>query len=358
MEHRLDPWLILAVVGLLGASLPTLHSVSRVVGTNLLLRQMLWGVTGLVILWLMSRIRLDIYERLAPVLYGIGLAGLVAVLVFGVARGGNRAWIALGPITVQPSEFARVSTILLAAAWIAHRGVRNLRLHQTAVTAAIVALPVILIILEPDLGVALTYIPILVAALWLGGLPRFVWIVLIVIALIGANVTWRYVLKPYQKERVRTVVDPERDPFGAGYQVRQSKIAVGSGGVSGHGLGQGSQSQLRFLPAQHTDFAFAVWAEATGFVGTTLLLMAYALLLGRIANVALTTDSRYGAVLVVLVGAWLTFQVVVNLGMVLGWLPTTGVTLPLFSYGGSSLISTCAALGVVQAVWRYRLVNQ
>ncbi len=358
MEHRLDPWLILAVVGLLGASLPTLHSVSRVVGTNLLLRQMLWGVTGLVILWLMSRIRLDIYERLAPVLYGIGLAGLVAVLVFGVARGGNRAWIALGPITVQPSEFARVSTILLAAAWIAHRGVRNLRLHQAAVTAAIVALPVILIIVEPDLGVALTYVPILVAALWLGGLPRFVWVVLIVIALIGGNVTWRYVLKPYQKERVRTVVDPERDPFGAGYQVRQSKIAVGSGGVSGHGLGHGSQSQLRFLPAQHTDFAFAVWAEATGFVGTTLLLMAYALLLGRIANVALTTDSRYGAVLVVLVGAWLTFQVVVNLGMVLGWLPTAGVTLPLFSYGGSSLISTCAALGVVQAVWRYRLVNQ
>ncbi len=356
MEHRLDPWLILAVVGLLGASLPTLHSVSRVVGTNLLLRQMLWGVTGLVILWLMSRIRLDIYERLAPVLYGIGLAGLVAVLVFGVARGGNRAWIALGPITVQPSEFARVSTILLAAAWIAHRGVRNLRLHQAAVTAAIVALPVILIIVEPDLGVALTYVPILVAALWLGGLPRFVWVVLIVIALIGANVTWRYVLKPYQKERVRTVVDPERDPFGAGYQVRQSKIAVGSGVVSG--LGHGSQSQLRFLPAQHTDFAFAVWAEATGFVGTTLLLMAYALLLGRIANVALTTDSRYGAVLVVLVGAWLTFQVVVNLGMVLGWLPTAGVTLPLFSYGGSSLISTCAALGVVQAVWRYRLVNQ
>jgi len=349
VEHRLDPWLILAVVGLLGASLPTLHSVSRVVGTNLLLRQLLWGITGLLILWLMSMVRLDIYERLAPLLYGAGLAGLVAVLLFGVARGGNRAWIALGPITVQPSEFARISTILLAAAWIAHRSARNLRLHQAAVTAVIVAFPVLLIIFEPDMGVAVTYLPILVAALWLGGLPRYVWVLLIIAGLIGTNVTWRYVLKPYQKERVRTVVDPERDPFGAGYQVRQSKIAVGSGGLSGHGLGQGSQSQLRFLPAQHTDFAFAVWAEATGFVGTTVLLLAYALLLGRIANVALTTESRYGVVLVVLVGAWLTFQVVVNLGMVLGWLPTTGITLPLFSYGGSSLISTCAALGVVAA---------
>jgi rod shape determining protein RodA len=283
---------------------------------------------------------------------------LLAVLAFGVARGGNRAWIALGPITIQPSEFARIGTILLAAAWIAHRSSRKLRIHHAAVTAVIVVVPMVLIILEPDLGVALTYIPIVVAALWLGGLPRAVWVLLVILAIVGAIVTWQSVLKPYQKERVRTVLDPERDPFGAGYQVRQSKIAVGSGGLSGHGLGQGSQSQLRFLPAQHTDFAFAVWAEATGFMGTTLLLLAYALLLGRIATVALTTEDRFGVVLVVLVGAWLTFQVVVNLGMVLGWLPTTGITLPLFSYGGSSLISTCVALGIVQSVWRYRLVNQ
>lgn len=358
MEHRLDLWLLLAVVALLGASLPTLNTVSRVVGTNLLLRQLLWGVAGLSILWLMSRIRLDLYERLSPLLYGIGLVALAVVLVFGVARGGNRAWIALGPITVQPSEFARVGTMLMAALWIANRSARNLRIHHAAVTALIVAAPVLLIVLEPDVGVALTYFPILVAALWLGGLPRSVWVLLIVLAVVGANATWRYGLQPYQKERVLTVLDPDRDPFGAGYQVRQSKIAVGSGGITGHGLGQGSQSQLRFLPAQHTDFAFAVWAEATGFVGTTLLLLAYALLLGRIARVALTTESRFGVVLVVLVGTWLTFQVVVNLGMVLGWLPTAGVTLPLFSYGGSSLISTCAALGIVQAVWRYRLVNQ
>jgi rod shape determining protein RodA len=157
---------------------------------------------------------------------------------------------------------------------------------------------------------------------------------------------------------VLTVFQPERDPFGAGYQVRQSKIAVGSGGASGQGLGHGSQSQLRFLPAQHTDFAFAVWAEATGFVGGTILLLGYALLLARIGNAALTSEGRHGLILAVLIGSWLVFQVVVNIGMVLGWLPTTGVTLPLFSYGGSSLVSTCAALGVVQSVWRHRLVNR
>jgi rod shape determining protein RodA len=350
--------MLLAVVALLGMSLPTLNTVSRVVGTNLLVRQVLWGAAGLVILWLMSQVRLDLYERLAPVLYAGGLVALVVVLFVGVARGGNRAWVAFGPVTVQPSEFARLGTILLCAAWIANRAGRNLKIHEVLITVLIVAIPVALIVAEPDMGVALTYLPIMVAALWLGGMPRMIWVLMIVLAIVGAHATWKYGLKPYQKERVMTVLNPDRDPFGAGYQVRQSKIAVGSGGVSGQGLGQGSQSQLRFLPAQHTDFAFAVWAEATGFVGTTFLLLTYALLLGRISIVALRAENRHGVVLAVLVCAWLTLHIVVNLGMVLGWLPTTGITLPLFSYGGSSLISTCAALGIVQSVWRNRLVNQ
>jgi rod shape determining protein RodA len=178
------------------------------------------------------------------------------------------------------------------------------------------------------------------------------------IAAVGSAVAWRTALKPYQKERVLTVMDPERDPYGAGYQVRQSKIAVGSGRVVGQGLGRGSQSLHRFLPAQHTDFMYAAWAEATGFLGATGLLLAYALLVGRIGFTALTVESKYGLVVCSLVASWLSFQIVVNLGMVIGWLPTTGVPLPLFSYGGSSLLSTCAALGVVQSSWRYRLVNQ
>jgi len=358
VEHRIDSWMVLAVVGILGASLPTLHTLSRVVGSNLLLRQAAWGAAGLLILWVLSGVRLDLYERSAPLVYGVGLITLLIVLAFGVSRGGNRAWIAVGPLTVQPSEFVRVATILIVAAWLANRSKSRLKIPEIAVATAMVGAPVVLIALEPDLGVALTFLPILGGALWLGGLPRTVWLVLIVLALLGAYTTWEHLLKPYQKERVMTLIDPGRDPFGTGYQVRQSKIAVGSGGMSGQGLGSGSQSQLRFLPAQHTDFAFAVWAEATGFLGTTALLLAYALLAGRIGAAALGAGSRHGTILAALVGAWLVFQVFVNLGMVLGWLPTTGVTLPLFSYGGSSLISSCAALGIVQAVWRQRLVNQ
>ncbi len=358
MEHRIDPWLILAVVGIIGASLTTLHTISRVVGTNLLLRQAIWGAIGLFVLLLLSLVRLDIYERLAPAVYAMALVALVLVLVAGEARGGNRAWIAVGSVTIQPSEFARLATILMGAAWLAHRGGGKLRLGEVGVAFIIVAGPIALIWLEPDLGVGLTYLPVLAGMLILGGVPRAVWITLIVLAIVGAAASWKYVLQPYQKERVLTVLQPERDPFGAGYQVRQSKIAVGSGGINGQGLGRGSQSQLRFLPAQHTDFAFAVWAEATGFLGTTVLMLGYALLLSRIAKVALTSDSRHGLVLAALIGGWLVFQVIVNLGMVVGWLPTAGITLPLFSYGGSSLVSTCAALGVVQSVWRHRLVNR
>jgi rod shape determining protein RodA len=231
-----------------------------------------------------------------------------------------------------------------------------LSLRDGLLITAIVGAAVILVVAEPDLGVALTYLPLIGAALWIGGLPARTWLLITVLSLVGLGVLWQAGLKPYQRERVLTVMDPERDPFGSGYQVRQSKIAVGSGRVAGQGLGQGSQSLLRFLPAQHTDFAFAVWAEGTGFLGTTLLLAAYGLLVLRIGLTALATESRHGLVLATLVGSWLAFQIIVNIGMVLGWLPTTGITLPLFSYGGSSLLATCIGLGLVQSVWRHRLL--
>jgi len=358
MEHRIDAWLILAVAGILGASLVTQNAVAGVVGTQLLARQLLWASCGMLTLLALSRIRLDFYARLAPLVYVLGLAALVAVLFFGEMRSGTRGWFAVGPLTIQPSEFARVATILMVAAWLGRRRGTRLSAKETSVLVALVGAAAGLVALEPDLGVTLTYLPVAVTALWLGGLPRWAWIGLVVLAILFSVTAWHAVLKDFQKERVMTVLDPERDPYGVGYQVRQSKIAVGSGGVAGQGVGHGSQSLLRFLPAQHTDFAFAVWAEATGFVGATGLLLAYALLLYRIGMAAAVAENRHGLVLAILVGAWLAFQVVVNLGVVLGLLPTTGITLPLFSYGGSSLLSTCAALGVVQSVWRHRLVNQ
>jgi len=358
VENRIDAWLILAMTAVLGTSLATLVAVARVVGSQLLVRQLLWGATGLALVWLLSLVHPAVFERLSAPAFALGLAALVAVLVFGQMRAGTRAWFAIGSLTVQPSEFARLATVLMLAAWLARRSRGTLTAVDSLAIGTVVAAPVALVLLEPDLGVAITYVPLLVAALWIGGLPARMWGVLALLAVLAAGLAWHTVLKPYQKERVLTIVDPERDPYGAGYQVRQSKIAVGSGRLIGHGLGSGSQSLLRFLPAQHTDFAFAAWAEATGFVGATALLVAYALLLARVGLVATNAGSKFGLVVAALVGAWLAFQVVVNLGMVLGWLPTTGIPLPLFSYGGSSMLSTCAALGIVQSIWRHRLVNR
>lgn len=358
MEHRIDAWMILAVAGILGASLVTQNAVSEVVGTQLLARQLVWAVGGMLTLLVLSRVRLDHYARLAPLIYGLGLLALVLVLLFGDVRSGTRGWFAIGPLTLQPSEFARVATILMVAAWLGRRSGRMLSAKEATVVVSVVLAAAALVALEPDLGVTLTYVPVAVTALWLGGLPRWAWVWLVVLAVALGVVAWNTTLKDFQKERVLTVLDPERDPYGVGYQVRQSKIAVGAGGLVGQGVGQGSQSLLRYLPAQHTDFAFAVWAEATGFVGASGLLLAYALLLYRIGMAAAVAENRHGLVLAILVGAWLAFQIAINLGMVLGLLPTTGITLPLFSYGGSSLLSTCIALGVVQSVWRYRLVNQ
>ncbi len=358
VEHRLDPWLALAVLALLGVSLATLNALDRVMGANLLLRQVVWGGLGLALMWLVSRAHLALLRRAAPVLYGLSLVLLGAVLLAGEMRGGNRAWFALGPLTVQPSEFARVGTLLMVAAWLAGREGRRLSAWEALRLVGIVAIPMAMVLAEPDLGVALTYLPIAAVGLWLGGLDLRLWVVLVLAAVLGAGLAWQLALKPYQKERLLTLVDPERDPYGAGYQVRQSKIAVGSGRLAGAGLGRGTQSNLRFLPAQHTDFVFAAWAEATGFVGSISVLLAYALLLARIAAAATAAEDRHGAALATLVGAWLAFQVLVNIGMVVGWMPTTGITLPLFSYGGSSFLACCLGLGLVQSVWHSRLVNQ
>lgn len=358
MGSRIDGWLFLGIVGVVGASLANLYAVGGVVGEGLFLRQAIFGCIGFIVLWLCSLVDATTWQRAGAVLYGLGLLALVAVLVLGVVRSGTRGWFVLGPLTLQPSEFARVGAMLLVATYIGRREESRLKPMALLGLGVIISVPVALILLQPDLGVALTYVPVLIAGLWLAGLPTRVWVALFLLATVAVGVAWTTALKPYQRDRVLTVFDPDRDPYGAGYQVRQSHIAVGSGGFSGQGLGQGSQSVLRFLPAQHTDFAFATWAEATGFLGTSWLLIAFALILWRLWIIAMTSGDRFGLVVAMVVASWLAFQVVVNLGMVLGLLPTTGVPLPLFSYGGSSLLSTCVTLGIVQAVWRSRLVNR
>ena len=356
--RRLDLWMLLAIA-VIGscAYLAQLSTAEALAHPGFATRQLVWFAVGTLLLLLFAFADYRVLVRFAPLLYAGSVVVLTGMLFLAPVRAGTRAWFAIGPYTVQPSEFARIATILAVAALAGEHRQGQLTLRVTARLAGIVVLPMLLIALEPDLGVALTYVPILIAALWLGGLPWRAWVALLLGAAALTGAAWLWYLKPYQKERILTFMDPDRAPYGAGYQQRQSRIAVGSGGLTGKGLHAGTQSQLRFLPAQHTDFIFAVWAEETGFAGTAPLIAAYALLVMRMFVISLQARDRTGGIVAAVAGAVLATQITVNLAMVTGLAPTTGITLPLMSYGGSSVMAVCIMLGIVQNVWRLRYAN-
>jgi rod shape determining protein RodA len=356
--RQLDPWLLGAFLLIATCSFLAQNSTAQALDSpGFATRQLVWLFLGAGVVVVLGLSDYRVWARAAPALYALSLGLLAAMLVFAPLRAGTRSWIGFGSFGGQPSEVVRVVTILLIGLLAAEHRQRRSDLAGVVRLCAVVATPMVLIALQPDLGVSLTYLPILLAALWLGGLPWRVWTALLLAALALAGAAWLWYLKPYQRERVLTFLDSDRAPLAAGYQQRQSRIAVGAGGLTGRGLKSGTQSQLRFLPAQHTDFIFAVWAEETGFAGAGLLLAAYATLLMRIFLVAIAARDRLGAVIAGCVGSWLAAQTIFNLAMVLGLAPTTGITLPLLSYGGSSILATCLGLGLVQSIWRLRFAN-
>lgn len=320
-------------------------------------RQLVWLGVGFVLMILFGLADYRVLARFSPLLYSASLAALIALFLAAPLRAGTRSWFAFGTFTVQPSEFARVATILAVAALAAEQRQSQLDLPTFSRLLAVVGVPAALIALQPDLGMALTYGPILLAALWLGGLPWKAWVAILLGAVSLAGAAWLWYLKPYQKERILTFIDADRAPYSTGYQQRQSRIAVGSGRLAGKGLHSGTQSQLRFLPAQRTDFIYAVWAEETGFIGAALLLIAYAALVLRIFVVAATARDRVGALFAGCSGLVLAVQILVNTAFVTGLAPTTGITLPLMSYGGSSIMAAAITLGLVQSIWRLRYAN-
>lgn len=356
--RRLDPWLSAAFAVIAVCSYLAQDSTAQALDSPAYSsRQLVWLLLGAATMVAVGLSDYRVWARLAPALYALSLVVLLGMLVLAPVRAGARSWLGIGSFGGQPSELVRVVVILLVGLLAAEHRQRRSDLAGVLRLAAIVAAPMVLIALQPDLGVSLTFLPVLLAALWLGGLPWRLWTALLLAALALAGAGWAWYLKPYQRERILTFLDSERAPLAAGYQQRQSRIAVGAGGLTGRGLKSGTQSQLRFLPAQHTDFIFAVWAEETGFVGASVLLAAYAALLMRLFLIALAARDRLGAVVAGCIGAWLAAQTVFNLAMVLGVAPTTGITLPLLSYGGSSILATSIALGLAQSVWRLRFAN-
>ena len=320
-------------------------------------KQALFVVAGLAAATFFAVFDYRLLLRSSPGLFAVSLLPLVWLPIFGPTIAGAKSWIRLfGGFQLQPSELARVSTVLLLA-WILENDDRPLLSPKTVgVLVATVGIPIALVLLQPDLGVALTYVPFLLAALYLGGLPARVWGALVLAGTLAAGASW-FVLKDYQKDRIRTFLDPDLAARGAGYQVRQARIAIGSGGILGKGWKEGTQSRLGFLPVRHADFIFAALAEERGFAGVAIVVGLYGLFLARGFAIARDARDRGGSMLVLLVVLNVAAQAAANIAMNVGVLPTTGITLPFVSYGGSSIIATWAMAGLVLSVAQRRFVN-
>ncbi len=323
-------------------------------------QQILWLVGGLLAMFILSLID---YHRLIDWvhwIYGFCLISLVAVLVVGTKVLGARRWIKLpGGIHFQPSEWVKLVLIVAVTRYFANRVGRELTWSDIFKAMALVGVPMLLVLKQPDLGTALIYSPILLAGLFLGGIDWKKGSILVLAGLlvVGVAFTSGKVLKPYQKARLTSFMNPDADPKGSGYQIRQSLIAVGDGGVFGRGATKGTQTQGDFLPIPYTDFIFAAFAEEHGFIGAVIVLLIYFLILMRLIQNAQTAADLPGTFLVMGVVAVLIFQIAVNVGMVIGLMPVTGIPLPLMSYGGSSVLFSFLALGMVMNVRMNRFVN-
>jgi rod shape determining protein RodA len=314
---------------------------------------------GLGLLALVILLALD-YRFMAEhslVLY-IGLVLLLAyVLLFGVRAGGSTRWISLGFFNLQPSEFGRLALALILAMYFGEnrRGARNY--GDLVIAALFFIVPFLLIAKQPDLGTAVTLVPVCFGIAYLAGLRlRFIAIVAIAAVLL-APVAWKVALKDYQKSRINTFLDPEKDPRGAGYQQIQARITVGSGGIKGKGFMKGTQGQYKFLPVADNDFIFSVLAEEQGFIGVLVALGLYLFVILRSLEAARLAKDRIGAYLVGGIISGFSFQVIYNVTMSAGLAPVKGLTLPLMSYGGSSMIATLAGFGLILNVRMRRFTN-
>jgi rod shape determining protein RodA len=391
--RNLDWPLVLAVFALLGVGLLLVYSASHVPAlpgrSGLFARQLSWLGVGLVVLLLAAALPFRLWEEYSHFLFAAALVLLLAVPVFGVERLGAKRWLSFGGFQFQPSELAKIATLLLVARLLARPRFDVRRWGHVLPVAAVAGGVFLLILVEPDLGTSLSIPAAVVPMLFWAGLPigvilvlvspllsavlslnLWVWLLFlgavafalsasrarrnIVVGVLALNmavgaatpILWNS-LKPYQQQRVITFLNPDHDRVGAGYQVIQSKIAIGSGGLAGKGFLDGTQKGLAFLPQQHTDFIFSVLGEEFGFLGCLLVLLLYALLVQRILLLATRARSRFGGILIVGIGGILVFHVAVNVSMTLGLAPVTGLPLPFLSYGGTFLVTVLFLCGLL-----------
>jgi len=360
LYHHVDWAMVGAVLALCLIGLVQIYSAtySPGAGPSSIFYTQIWAILlGLVAL--LIALSVD-YRTLADkshfIYFGI-LALLIYVLLFGVVRGGSRRWIDLGVFNLQPSEFAKAALALVLAKFFGEARRGAITRADFLMAAGMTAVPLLLITQQPDLGTAVTLAPVLLAVVFVAGMSMRIFGILALLGLLATPIAWKFALEDYQKERISTFVNPSQDARGAGYQQIQARITVGSGGPFGKGFKGGTQGQLRFLPVAHNDFIFSVLAEEHGFVGVVVALGLYLFVILRSLESARLAKDQLGSYLVLGVLASFTFQVIYNITMSAGLAPVKGLTLPLMSYGGSSMIATLAGFGLILNVRMRRFTN-
>jgi rod shape determining protein RodA len=354
---KIDWVLFTSVVLLLGLSLAILFPISYS-GENAspdkdhFFRQIIFVGIALVIFWILSFFDYRSLKNYSALLFFLGIFLLLLVLIFGKVIRGTSGWIGFGGFHLQPVEPFKVIIAVALAKYFSVNSRTIKEPRHIFISFVPVLLSIVLILRQPDLGSALVVFAVWFGMLVIAGVKKKYLFILIIICTLVAALSWSYFLKDYQKERVMTLFNPQSDPMGSGYNVIQSTVAVGSGGIWGKGLGHGSQSQLNFLPEKHTDFIFAVVSEELGLGGATFVLALFSVIIFRLIKSAQNSRDNFGKLMASAVAIIVFVQIVINLGMNIGILPVAGIPLPLMSYGGSSLLSMLAALGIAENIYR------
>ena len=343
--------LCLAGIGLTGVYSATLHGAQ----SNLFLKQVIWICAGTVLFLFLNLSDYRFPTDYAFVIYAAAVFSLVAVLLFGTEVHGSRSWIRISGVGFQPSEFAKIAVVLVLARTLGGQHEDYLSKTRILTLTGLTLCPALLVMMQGDLGTALTYFPILLGTMFVAGLRLRLVLQAVILSLLSAPFAW-FALKDYQQQRILVTLNPSLDPQGVGYQTSQSIIAVGSSGLTGKGFGQGLQSQLGFVPEIHSDFVYALLTEEWGLLGGGLILCLYLLLFQRLAWIGGQARDRSGILIVTGVASLIGFHVLVNVGMSLGISPPIGITLPLLSYGGSSTLAFLICLGLAASVYRRRFV--
>lgn len=353
-----DYLLLIVMFAIFAIGLATIYSATKSRGLSaedsFLFKQL--NSMGIAVILLVLTIAIS-YQRfidIAYVIYGINILLLIMVLMVGHARLGAQRWFSIGGFAFQPSEFIKLSLVLVLSNYAASKKDSMRYLGSLIVPIILLGIPFVLVLLQPDLGTALLLLPIFFAIMVISGARLKYLGIMILIGLAGLPVFWHF-LRDYQKQRLLVFVNPNIDPLGAGYTIIQSKIAVGSGGLFGKGWLNGTQNQLNFLPERHTDFIFSTFGEEWGFLGASVLVLMYFFIVKRAFSVASLTSDLYGKTIAYGIGTMIGVQLVINIAMTIGLMPVVGIPLPLVSYGGSSLIATVVAIGLLINVGVRRL---